>query len=340
MLLGALVLGVACGPSGSRAFLDVDAQPGVGGTMVIQPMGGAPGAGGADARGGSAGNVGGAGGSKDAGGEDTQSRGGNGGTAGAGGTGGIDAGGTTGGTGGGGRGGAGGTVAGGSGGSGGSDGALPDTVPQSPLAVGLVGRWKLDDLGGASVVDSTGNDNAGYLAGSPTWTTPGFPAAKYPNPAGIHFDGVDDHVDVGTRGLPALNTPHSVAFWMRYGTLGTTYQVAVGLGDGGTGRLKIGLRASAIAVWRSGTAIVSITAPAPGWHHVVYTFDGTTQSLYVDGVMGTPSTQPPDVGAVMSARLGTQQSGTERFTGDLDEVRIYNRALNANEVSSLFAGME
>ena len=48
----------------------------------------------------------------------------------------------------------------------------------------------------------------------------------------------------------------------------------------------------------------------------------------------------PHTGAVMSARLGTQQSGTERFTGDLDEVRIYNRALSAGEVSALNAGME
>jgi hypothetical protein len=333
---------MACGPSGIRALGGLNAELGMDGSAGSQTFGGTSGQIGGSGGGGV--NAGGMGGAKDAGTSDGQ-----GGAGGAGGAGGGRADGGAGGAGGsnvgGGGSGAGGSVAGsgggaGNAGSGGSTTTVPDAAPESPLNMGLVGRWKFDEGTGASSTDSSGNDNAGYLVGSPTWSTPGFPAAKYPNPAGLHFDGIDDHVELGTRGLPALNAPHSIAFWMRYGTLGTTYQVAVGFGDGGTGRLKLGLRSSSIAIWRNGTAIVAIGAPAAGWHHVVYTFDGTTQRLYVDGTMGSASTQAPDAGAVTSARLGTQQSGTERFTGDLDDVRVYDRALSANEVSSLNAGME
>jgi hypothetical protein len=93
-------------------------------------------------------------------------------------------------------------------------------------------------------------------------------------------------------------------------------------------------------VWRSAGAILSVAAPAGGWHHVVYTYDGTTQRLYLDGTQADTSTAAPDTGAVATARIATQQAGSERFTGDVDEVRIYNRALSAADVTALHAGME
>ena len=79
----------------------------------------------------------------------------------------------------------------------------------------------------------------------------------------------------------------------------------------------------------------------PAWHHVVYTYDGTsTHRLYLDGTQAAMSTAAPDTGPLTSARLGTQSAGTERFQGEIDEVRIYNRVLMPAEVAALRAGME
>jgi hypothetical protein len=73
---------------------------------------------------------------------------------------------------------------------------------------------------------------------------------------------------------------------------------------------------------------------------VVYSYDGATQRLFVDGAQVDASTAAVDVGPVTVARLGTQQALSELYTGDLDEVRIYDRALSLAEVRALAAGME
>ena len=52
------------------------------------------------------------------------------------------------------------------------------------------------------------------------------------------------------------------------------------------------------------------------------------------------STTAPDTGAVANARLGAGYDNAENFSGQIDEVRVYNRALTADEVTALAAGRE
>jgi hypothetical protein len=197
--------------------------------------------------------------------------------------------------------------------------------------MGLVSRWKLDEGTGTAAGDSAAQPgNAGTVVGGAMWISPGYPTARYANPGALRFDGVDDQVDLGITGMPAFNDPQTVAFWMTYeAPVGMAYQSAFTFFNDGTGRLKFGLRAATIAVWRMGGAVLS--APAtPGWHHVAYIFDGRTQHLFVDGVSANTSTAAPDTGAVTGARLGAYTG--ERYKGDLDDVRIYKRALLPAEV--------
>jgi len=78
------------------------------------------------------------------------------------------------------------------------------------------------------------------------------------------------------------------------------------------------------------------------WHLVAGTYDGQAVRLYVDGAevgSGTPTNvliayalpyQQFDIGAYR----GTCEL---RFNGDIDEVRIFNRALSAAEIQNIFA---
>ena len=121
-------------------------------------------------------------------------------------------------------------------------------------------------------------------------------------------------------------------------------QVFIGLTNGMTlplSRLQIGFRAARIVVWKQDAMeLLSTPAPAPGWHHVAYTFDGTTHRLYVDNAEANTSTVPPDGGAVTFARLGSFHKNEEYFNGRLDDVRIYNRLLTVDEIRDLAAGKE
>lgn len=75
------------------------------------------------------------------------------------------------------------------------------------------------------------------------------------------------------------------------------------------------------------------------WHHVVASFDGTTVTLYVDGTaIGSTSCAGKKPSAANSFYIGgrsVSQDG-QGFQGELDELRIYDQALNANQVADLF----
>ncbi|MFN6945370.1 MAG: LamG-like jellyroll fold domain-containing protein [Cytophagaceae bacterium] len=75
------------------------------------------------------------------------------------------------------------------------------------------------------------------------------------------------------------------------------------------------------------------------WHHAVATFDNTKLEIFIDGVsIGSHNRIGGTRNTNHALNVGSY-GGTEnwRFTGDLDEVYIYNRALNLDEISTLGA---
>ena len=226
---------------------------------------------------------------------------------------------------------------------------VPDMAPPaSSLTMGLVSRWRLDEGSGLTTRDDTGTGNDGTLRGGVAWIQSGYPGASYPNPAALRFDGDDDFVELGFVDLPANNQTQSVSLWVNYAAIpvqpGGGGQLFVSLTDGmpNGSRLKIGFLRGRIAAWKFGSVeMVGAAPPPPGWHHVVYILDSGTHQLWVDGVRQQESpTVPPQAGEVRNARLGAGFDGAEPFQGDLDEVRIYNRALGPAEVADLRAGKQ
>jgi hypothetical protein len=213
-------------------------------------------------------------------------------------------------------------------------------APASTLNNGLVSRWKLDEGSGTTTKDAvtaTGDD--GTLSGGTTWAKTGFPGAKYQNGGALTFDGTDAVVNLSGKGAPAIDQAQSIALWVSYGSVPTTTRPFIGLGASGTGRIKVGFNGGQFGVWKGdGTVMVMAAPPASGWHHIAYTFDGTTRRLYVDGAEKNSGTTAGDSGAVAEGHMGS--FGTQHFAGTLDEIRLYKRALTASEVSQLAGGNE
>ncbi|WP_295101679.1 LamG domain-containing protein, partial [uncultured Candidatus Kuenenia sp.] len=93
----------------------------------------------------------------------------------------------------------------------------------------------------------------------------------------------------------------------------------------------------------SKTATKDFTDSNGSWYHVVGTYNMTTgeQKLYVDGQLVDTQTHPTgNVIVPLTNRdymaIGTRYTDWGFFSGSIDEVRIYNQALNAEEVLSLF----
>ncbi|RNC79838.1 MAG: choice-of-anchor D domain-containing protein [Winogradskyella sp.] len=82
----------------------------------------------------------------------------------------------------------------------------------------------------------------------------------------------------------------------------------------------------------------SVAIPENEWHHIAVTHDGTTARLYIDGVLETTSTLPLPLDTSRSFLIGAagrDGSATAYFDGNIDEVRVWNAALTANQLRFL-----
>ena len=96
------------------------------------------------------------------------------------------------------------------------------------------------------------------------------------------------------------------------------------------------------AGWNNKQTVMSSGGlPLNQWVHVALTLSGTTATLYFNGAQnatGTISIDPKDLQAVNNVIGKTSKSGStvQFFNGSIDQVRIYNYSLNANQVNQLY----
>jgi hypothetical protein len=222
------------------------------------------------------------------------------------------------------------------------------TLKTNPtLQTGLVGHWTFDgkDVNKATnvITDSSGQGNNGSTGGMDTATTTAIGVIGQ----AFDFDGSDDYVDIGNPDSLQLTTSVTVSAWISNNTL-IGGQVIAGRGweasvyhpyllfTSGTdliGRITTG----------GGTALTNITydgLSTDTYYHTVLTYDGAIIKLYVDGDEKDSSEKTgilnnPSRNFMIGAHTGSVSDPTLFFNGTIDDVRIYNRALSADEVSRL-----
>ena len=197
--------------------------------------------------------------------------------------------------------------------------------------VGLRASYALNASSGSAAADWSGNGNNGTTSGT-TWTT-----GVYGNAAS--FDGTSDRIN-----LPALGTFYNAGFtyeaWVRKSSskkdvmvLGTWVAAQSGGPmiwiDHAAGRYYLTLGGGSI-----GTYLDSGRSPTVGqWEHIAATYDGSTARFYVGGVEVASKTYTGVVGSSNTWRMGAYESTpTGFFDGQIDNVRIYDRALSAGEI--------
>jgi len=186
---------------------------------------------------------------------------------------------------------------------------------------GLVGHWKFDDGSGSSAADSSGNNNTGTLINGPTWTAGKIDGA-------LSFDGVDDYVQVGAQDVAA---PWSASCWVKREDSSNSNSSIL---ESSNYSLKLEQYSNTNKVGFTEYGVADYTfsyeAPIGSWVHLTFVATETETRLYVDGVL--MDTTPDSI----SCPMGQISSATRPVKGIMDEVRIYNRALTADEVLALF----
>ncbi len=212
---------------------------------------------------------------------------------------------------------------------------------EDPTEAGIVGYWKLDAGQGTSLLDVSGNANTGSLSASGTiWTAaPPSTTVTFDDASAMKFDGATGYATLGTTNLPAASAAETISVWVKLGATSGT-QDMVALGDGAGHGVKLGLNGGTLSAWTwGGTSLAVGATPVDGaWHNVVYSYDGTNNKIYVDGVAATSTVTAHQSATTSQAFLGTYDGTHELLNGSLDDVRIYNVALTAAQIAQLAKG--
>jgi hypothetical protein len=219
------------------------------------------------------------------------------------------------------------------GGAEGSPRDVPVTLTVNPArsANGLVGAWAFDEASGDSVLDASGRRNTGTIMGA-TRTE-----GQYGR--GLEFDGEDDWVTVADSSSLDLTTGMTLSAWVKPAALGANWRTVVIKER--SDQLAYALYANTDAGKPSGhvftdrdNGLAGPTSLAEGeWSHVATTWDGETLRLFVNGAeVANMPLSGPAITSTGALRIGGNAVWGEWFEGRIDEVRVYNRALSAEEL--------
>ena len=219
---------------------------------------------------------------------------------------------------------------------------LGKALQKPPNNLGLVGYWSFNEGTGTVATDFSGNGNTGTLTAGPTWTDGKRGKA-------LNFDGSGARVAVTqSSGLPlySTNTAYSVSAWVRgpaqigggifheSNSGGNAEFVIVTDSASATGKLEI------IIVNDAGSVVLDskpdVIVLDNTWHHVVFADNNGTGKLYLDGVPFDVNYTRSGAYTLNRTTIGATDGGGFAFTGTIDEVRIYSRALAASEVAKLY----
>ena len=213
---------------------------------------------------------------------------------------------------------------------------------------GLIGYWKLDDASSPAI------DYSGY-GNNLTWqnsaTSSGtVPTLAFADPKSLSLSGATQ--DAALTPIPStvqVSLPITVSAWYSATTTDTSGGEILTAGDSYALRLIPG-GVSCVKYLGSNSWINMTASPAGAlngnWHHLACVLATTGMTLYLDGtaVVSNTDTNPVVYPAPAALNLSIGRHGatqtTYDFTGKIDEVRLYNRALSQAQITALASGYQ
>ena len=210
----------------------------------------------------------------------------------------------------------------------------PEPTPTPGTSnIGLVAAYGFEEVSGTTVADASGKGNHGTMSN----------AVRISNGhsgKALQFNGTNAWVTVKDSASLDLSTGLTLEAWV-YPTSLTAGGKTVILKEqsgGAVYNLYAGEDAGVpISSFNDGSYRVISgpnQLPVNQWAHLVSTYDGQYQRLYVNGVQVAQRAQNTLIQQSSGVlRIGGNSVWGEYFQGAIDEVRIYNRALTATEVA-------
>lgn len=200
-----------------------------------------------------------------------------------------------------------------------------------PLAQGLIYAAPFHEGSGSTVADLSGQNNPGTINTDVTWANgrAGF---------ALDFSGVAVNSPTNTvslnKAIALAGIPFTIAFWIKpksqaalFGSIGSQNDL-FGLWYQGSNGVHNGQINITFATGVNSGALVD-----KAWSYFAITRNGTTVTTYINGIQDLVFTLT--VSSYNFNMYGSDPSG-ECFLGQLDDYKIWNRALSANEIAQLY----
>ncbi len=221
---------------------------------------------------------------------------------------------------------------------------------KNPTTNGLIGYWNFEEGDpNATATDRSGSGNNGTLTNGPTVTSGIIGQA-------LKFDGSNDYVEIADNNALDLTTSGTISAWINVtsqpagngfivnkaineSTTPNGYSISYiangGCSSGYQIRIDIGNGTSYNAPGLCGTLSLN------RWYHLAGTWSsGGTVVVYLDGAQAgsVANTVTPTNNATTLTIGAGRNTGSidDFFTGKIDEVRLYNRALSAAEIAAIY----
>ena len=221
--------------------------------------------------------------------------------------------------------------------------AAAAVLSKAPNNLGLVGYWSFNEGTSTVALDYSGNKNKGTLVNGPT-------LVNGKQGKALNFDGGDDYVNAGNGASLNITTKSMTAsLWIYMNDLSSPQNIlnkGINSNDKGN-NYNIFIYSSSLRFrLENSTTYNQILLntnifSTNKWYYITFVSNETGFYFYKNGVLDTSSLFVPLTPEANSESLyiggGFGDAGTgQDFNGLIDEVRVYNRALSADEVLKLY----
>jgi len=202
-------------------------------------------------------------------------------------------------------------------------------------SAGIVGQWLLNETSGTVAKDTSGNGNDGEIIGKANWVNGKFGKA-------LELDGTS----TGLKVAPGLELKNFTAvLWVNSGKDWGKTRTELWCGSQTYGDAVL-IRGDDRADWKKGEAMLHWTDGAAWhaigsgklesktWYHLAGTFNGSTLKFYVDGKLVGQKDSKIGTGT-KDTFIGCHPNPTNYFQGMIDEVAIFDDALEGVEISKI-----
>jgi hypothetical protein len=215
--------------------------------------------------------------------------------------------------------------------------AAPTGYSQAVVADGPVSYWRLAETSGTTALDERGANTGTYRNGAVLGAA-GLLSGEPANKAAT-FDGVNDYVSAGPSASLDLTSALTLEAWIKPTALPAAGQFASVVTKEDAYSIQFEGSRIEFAVVQPGGVYKRLMADAGAIeagkaYHVVGTYDGATQRLYINGVEVKNAALTGAVGTNGSPVTIGSWGTIEYFNGTIDEVAVYKTALSAARVQA------